>query len=197
MRWLGRILGSLFGGGRNVVTETAEVFRPNAEAADQRSADAQSAALQQMAAEFGAGGGWFNRLVNGLNRLPRPLIAFGIVGLFVAAMADPVWFASRMEGLTLVPDQLWTLMGVVVAFYFGAREMHKLRSGAMAREAARIQGQAPRVAENIRNLEALRDGSSPGEGGTGTDAVDALAVPREAVAEDNPALQAWRADRGR
>lgn len=193
MGLIGRIFTTVFGGGRNVVAETAEAFRPNAEAADQRSADAQSAALQQMAAEFGAGGGWFNRLVNGLNRLPRPVIAFGIVGLFVAAMVDPVWFASRMEGLTLVPDQLWTLMGVVVAFYFGAREMHKLRSGGMAKEAARIHGQAPQVAANIQAYDDLRQRSPdrPGAADSGPDADTTLEAVSAATSE-NPALAEWQ-----
>ena len=35
------------------------------------------------------GAGWFDRLVNGLNRLPRPLLAFGTLGLFIYAMIDP------------------------------------------------------------------------------------------------------------
>mgnify|MGYP005847192721 CR=1 FL=1 len=191
MGLIGKLLGALLGGGRNVIRETAEVFRPNAEAADQRSADAQGAALQQMAAEFGGGNGWFHGLVNGLNRLPRPLIAFGVLALFLSAMVDPVWFAARMEGLTLVPEQLWTLMGIIVAFYFGAREMHKLRSGAMAKEAARIHAQTPRVVENIRSIEALR-ADSPGAASAGTDAVVEVSATQ---AGNNPALEEWRSQR--
>ena len=192
MGLIGSIFGALFGGGRNVIKETAEVFRPNAEAADQRAADAQGAALRQMAAEFGGGGGWFHGLVNGMNRLPRPLIAFGVLGLFLSAMVDPVWFSARMEGLTLVPEPLWTLMGIIVAFYFGARELHKLRSGHMAKEAARIHSQTPRVVENIRGLEALR-ADSPSAAATGTDAAAEVVATQ---AEDNPALEEWRAQRG-
>jgi len=191
MGLIGRIFGTLFGHGRNVIAETAEVFRPNAEASAQREANARGAALRQMAAEFGSGRGWFHGLVNALNRLPRPLIAFGVVGLFVSAMVDPVWFAARMEGLTLVPEPLWTILGIVIAFYFGAREMHKLRSGRMASEAARIQAQTPRVVENIRALEALR-ADSPGAADPGP---DARATLRAVAADANPALADWRARR--
>ena len=191
MGMIGRIFGSLFGGGRNVIVETAEVFRPNAEASDQRTAEAQASALQQMAAEFGGGNGAFNGLVNGLNRLPRPLITFGVLGLFISAMIDPIWFASRMEGLTLVPEPLWTLMGIIVGFYFGARELHKFRSGQMAREAARIQDQTGQVVENIRALEALR-ADSPGAADPGPDARATLNAVRAA---ENPALEDWRAGR--
>jgi hypothetical protein len=42
-------------------------------------------------------------------------------------MADPVGFAGRMQGLALVPDQLWWLLGAIVSFYFGARELHYFR----------------------------------------------------------------------
>jgi hypothetical protein len=65
--------------------------------------------------------------VNGLNRLPRPFLALGTVGLFVYAMMDPQAFSQRMVGLSAVPEPLWWLLGAVVAFYFGARETHYFR----------------------------------------------------------------------
>jgi hypothetical protein len=68
-------------------------------------------------------------LVNGLNRLPRPLLALGTLALFVYAMADPDGFARRMQALATVPEPLWWLLGAVVAFYFGAREAHHARLG--------------------------------------------------------------------
>ena len=69
---VGDILRVLFGGGGNVVRETAEVFRVNAEAADARAAAMQRAALDQMAAEFRPEGrGLFDRVIDALNRLPR------------------------------------------------------------------------------------------------------------------------------
>jgi hypothetical protein len=67
-------------------------------------------------------------MVNGLNRLPRPMLAFGTIGLFCYAMADPQAFALRMVGLNAVPEPLWWLLGAVVAFYFGARETYYFRN---------------------------------------------------------------------
>ena len=120
------VAGALFGGGRNIITETAEVFRVNAEAEAERDASASHAALAQFAAEFaGARQGWFDRLIDGLNRLPRPMMAFGVIGLFAAAMADPLWFSARMAGIALVPEPLWWLLGAIVSFYFGARHQAK------------------------------------------------------------------------
>ena len=110
-------LNVLFGGGRNVVVETAEVFRENAEKAGVRSAATQQAALRSFAAEFARRrSSRFDRLIDGLNRLLRPALAFGTLGLFMSAMVDPVWFAARMQGIALVPEPLWWLMGAIVSF---------------------------------------------------------------------------------
>jgi hypothetical protein len=120
------LMSMLFGDGRNVLAETAEVFRANEEHNAQRAADHKKEVLQQFAAEFAkANTGLFDRLVDGLNRLPRPMLALGTIALFVSAMSDPVWFASRMEGIALVPEPLWWLMGAIVSFYFGARHQAK------------------------------------------------------------------------
>ena len=54
-----------------------------------------------------------------------------------------------MQGLALVPEQLWWLLEVIVSFYFGARELHKIRSGGMAKEAARILQHTPLMAQSI------------------------------------------------
>ena len=36
-------------------------------------------------------------------------------------MVNPIWFASRMQGIALVPQPLWWLMGAIVSSYFVAR----------------------------------------------------------------------------
>lgn len=109
--------------------DVAEVFRPNATRQMELGHDAFTAAQATMAAEFryGRGGKWDN-FINGFNRLPRPLLALGTLGLFVFAMIDPSRFITRMQGLGYVPEPLWWLLGAIVAFYFGARETHHLRA---------------------------------------------------------------------
>lgn len=111
----------------------AEVFTPSATKRMELSAKVRGDALKEFSEEFGTTPfGWFDRLVNGLNRLPRPLLAFGAIGLFVYAMFDPQAFALRMVGLNAVPEPLWWLLGAVVAFYFGARETYYFRNRATA-----------------------------------------------------------------
>ena len=165
---IGPILGTLFGSSRNVVAETAEVFRVNAEKEAGRAHELSAAALAQFAAEFAhPRRGLFDRMVDGLNRLPRPLMAFGVLGLFVSAMTDPVWFADRMIGLAAVPEPLWWLLGAVVGFYFGAR--HQSKSQDWQRE----------LAAGLATATALRRAAGRADTGSGS-------------GEPNAALDAWR-----
>ena len=150
-----QIFSSIFGDGRNVIVETAQVFRENAEGAGVREAAIKQQAMQQYAAEFTVlRQGWFDRLMDGLNRLPRPFLAFGTIGLFIVAMVDPVWFSIRMQGIALVPDPLWWLMGAIVSFYFGAR--HQAHSQNFQRSIAETMARVPTVVANTRALEPLR-----------------------------------------
>ena len=132
MGLIGRILGapaatSAIG---QAATSVAEVFTPNATKKMQAAHDAYVAALGEYGAEYQySRDGWFDRFVNGLNRLPRPMLALGTLGLFVYAMIDPDGFSRRMIGLNNVPDALWWLLAAIVGFYFGAREAHYFRSG--------------------------------------------------------------------
>ncbi len=187
MGLIGGLIELLFGGGRNVVRETAEVFRENAEAGAQRSAGLQEATLTQFASEFSRGGSGFDRVMDGVNRIPRPALALGTLGLFVSAMSDPVWFAQRMQGLSLVPEPLWWLLGVVVSFYFGAR--HQVKAQNFQREIAMTMARVPAVVENLSVLKSLQPGD-PGVADAGPDAALSLAALSP---NHNSALEDWKA----
>lgn len=169
------LFGWLFGGGSagamQGVTNTVRAVVGDRAALDAQNAAIQNGAMGQLAAEFRSGPkGWFDALVDGLNRLPRPVLAFSILGLFAFAMMDPVSFTARMQGLAHVPDPLWWIMGTVIAFYFGARESHHMRQFRAA-SPADVQS----TVNTIRAIEAVGEvGASP-QGVSG-----------------NPALDAWR-----
>lgn len=134
MGLIGQVFGTAAGTQAvgDAVGRMAEVFVPNATKQAQSAADAYRAALDEYGAEFQyATPGFFDRLVNGLNRLPRPFLAFGTLGLFTYAMIDPLKFAQRMVGLGYVPEPLWWLLTAIVGFYFGAREAHYFRTRQM------------------------------------------------------------------
>lgn len=178
--------GLLFGRGGNIVAETAHVFRENAEAAAQRAAGLQTGALEQFASEFAVPRkGGFDRFMDGVNRLPRPMMALGTLGLFVAAMVDPIWFASRMQGIALVPEPLWWLLGAIVSFYFGAR--HQAKGQEFRRSVAETMAQVGTVTSNVRALEAQEQGAR---------VQPAMAPQPTSMAEPNAALEEWRAGRG-
>lgn len=173
MGMIERVFTLLFGGGRNVLRETAEVFTENSDQGAERVLLMHERALAQHGAEFQARQmGWFDRFMDGVNRLPRPALALGTLFLFVSAMVDPLWFAARMQGLALVPEPLWWLLGAVVSFYFGAR--HQAKGQEFQHSLAQTLARAPAVARQIALLNRARDARDE---------------------QDNAALSDWRGDR--
>lgn len=131
----------------------AEILRGNKREEAAAEHEEFIASLAQLSKEFEqAQTSWFDRLINGLNRIPRPALALGTLGLFVYAMVDPLAFAARMQGLILVPDPLWWLLGAIVSFYFGARELHYFRS-----QSPRVGfDDLARVTDAQRRIEEMR-----------------------------------------
>lgn len=111
-----------------------------------------TAVQQQFAAEFRRLDRriWFDSLIDGLNRLPRPVIVVMIIGYFLASCRDPEEFQIINLSLDAVPERMWLIAGVIVTFYFGARELQKSRdqkSMALSAEA---------FAEQQRRINTLR-----------------------------------------
>ena len=100
------------------------------------------ASLQQFAAEFHGRERrtWWDSLVDGLNRLPRPLITLGILAFFVLAPLEPVRFLEVAKVYEIMPDGFWALLSVIVAFYFGGRMQLKRQD--MAVNGRRLAGGA-------------------------------------------------------
>lgn len=150
MSWFSAITG-LF----RPAKELVEVFKPNAEEEAERAhaeriavSEQDMASLQQFASEFAARQNrtWWDSTVDGLNRLPRPLITLGILAFFVLAPLDPVRFLEIAKVYEIMPDGFWALLGVVIAFYFGGRM--QLKGQDMA-----VRG---KTVEAARDLIALR-----------------------------------------
>jgi hypothetical protein len=115
--------------------------------------------LRQLAAELHprARRTRWDAFIDGLNRLPRPLIMLSVGALFVLAPLDPLRFAQIARAYELLPDGFWALLSVIVAFYFGGRirldrEDMAIRGGALAAarevlavQRARERGEAARA----------------------------------------------------
>ena len=119
----GTIFGAIFGGGRNVVTETVEVFRENAEKGAQRSHDYDTAALAQYAAEFHARSNRtiFDALADALNRLVRPVVTLCLLYPLFLGPTFPDYIAKVLEIWAKLPEYYWGLLALVIPFYFGGR----------------------------------------------------------------------------
>lgn len=186
------ILAVLFGGSRNVVKETAEVFRVNAEAEAGRELNLQGQVLEQFGQEFRlTERSRFDQVMDALNRVPRPAMALGTIGLFAAAMVDPVWFAARMAGIALVPEPLWWLLAAIVSFYFGAR--HQAKGQQFQRDLAQTIARVPQVVQTVRDVEALRD-VTPARAQGAPEPAGPVAI--SSADEPNAALSDWLASRG-
>lgn len=165
---LASIFSFLFGGGQNVVKDTLEVFRPNAEANAQRVAEYKTAALAQYAAEFHARSNrnWIDSLADGLNRLIRPVVTIMILFPLYATVKNPEVMAKVWTALSTLPEGYWAVAGLVLSFYFGGRMQVKALNSATMGAAA----------------QALTALSSDEE-------VD-VAI------DSNPALEDWRKNQG-
>lgn len=172
------LLRLIFGGGGGglirAATETVRAVAGDQAARDVQGLEVRTSTLDQFGSEFArAPRGWFDAMVDGLNRLPRPVLAFATLALFAFAMWDPVSFSARMQGIALIPEPLWWLMGTVVAFYFGAREAAHFRA-AKAPDAAQVAA----VQAAVRTIQPP-DPSPP-----------------EPPASENAALEDWRTGGG-
>lgn len=91
---------------------------------DKYDADNQGAVHSQFAAEFRENRNWFDSLIDGLNRLPRPIFAYGTIYLFYLCWSDPDTFVAGAVNLKLMPQEGWWILGTIVVFFFGGR-LHK------------------------------------------------------------------------
>ncbi len=115
----------------------------------------------------------YDRLMDAVNRLPRPLMVLGSLALLGSALLAPDWFAARMEALSDMPEALWWIIGAVLSLHFGAR--YQDHAQAFQREMAAPA--APAVPADL----AI---ASPG--------ADARLVLGTLQPGPNPALDAWR-----
>jgi hypothetical protein len=107
-------------------------------------------ALEQFAAEFQprAERTRWDAFIDGLNRVPRPLITLAVLGFFLLAPLDPLRFAQIARAYELMPDGFWALLSIIVAFYFGGRMQLK-------RQDVAIRGGALEVARELLALQRL------------------------------------------
>lgn len=63
----------------------------------------------------------WDSFVDGLNRLPRPIIAFMVIGAIIWAPINPIKFNIVMQSYAIVPMWLAAIFGQVILLFFGGR----------------------------------------------------------------------------
>jgi len=157
MAWW-NVIGNIFTGGK----EVAEVFVENKEKKGQRTHEAvmaemgrDLASLQQFSTEFHSRQNrtWWDSFIDGLNRLPRPLIAAAVLGFFVLAPLDPQRFLEIAKAYELMPPGYWGLLSVVITFYFGGRMQLKSQDMAVKKEAVTAAKELVAMRKEFRKLD--------------------------------------------
>lgn len=169
----GWITGGVISSGADAVKNVAEVWRPNAEARAQREHDANAAVLGQFADEFHERKNRtaLDSIADALNRLVRPVIALSVIGFFLYAPIDPAQMLKIAAAYEKMPLGFWSLMTVIIGFYFGGRMQLKSQDFA-------VKGGALAAAKNMieqrkafRELAADDEDQAPGVEVTGENSV--------------------------
>jgi hypothetical protein len=157
MAWW-NFIGDLFTGGK----EVAEVFVENKENRGERQHEEKMAdigrdlaSLQQFSAEFHQreNRSWWDSFVDGLNRLPRPLLTIAILGFFILAPLNPAKFLEIAKAYELMPPGYWALLSVIIGFYFGGRMQIKAQDMAVKKDAVQAAKDLVTMRKEFRELD--------------------------------------------
>lgn len=148
-----------------IIGGIVDTWQRGRQAVEQNKADREQQTLTQFAQEFVPATNWFDSLINGLNRLPRPLMVVWILYYFWLSWGDPGQFARINTGLSTVPEKMWEFLLIVVGFYFGLREFSHWREAskfkAVTQAAASVAISKQSAAEWLRSTHPdvqLKDG---------------------------------------
>ncbi|MFT5880189.1 MAG: hypothetical protein ACI86X_001316 [Moritella sp.] len=157
MAWW-NFIGDILKGGKGV----AEVFVENKENKGQRKHDQQiadidrdMASLNQFSTEFHTRENrtWWDSFVDGLNRLPRPLLTIAIISFFVLAPFDPARFIEIAKAYDLMPPGYWALLSVIIGFYFGGRMQLKSQDFTIKKDAVTAAKELIQIKKEFRQLD--------------------------------------------
>ena len=203
MHWLLQLLG---GGLFEKIDDLVKTIFGDKEARNSAIASEQQAVIAALAAEFqrATKPRFIDSLADGLNRLPRPLIAFAVIGVLIYAPIDPIGFSLAMQAYSLVPEWLALLFGQIILLYFGGRMLDKWNGRMKAPSLSEVQS----LTQGLSAIAALRP-KPQGEVFAPMPEADYRAamerpepLPDDAIREwnrrqgnasGNPSIAAWRA----
>ncbi|WP_133065434.1 3TM-type holin [Niveispirillum lacus] len=189
---LGKVLGALVGGGAQAMAAAVTPFTGDRLQDEASRHGEMLARFQQYGVEFADRQnrtGW-DSFIDGLNRLPRPAMALGVIGMFVWASADPAGFAVAAQAWALIPEEMWIVLGAIITFFFGDRTLLSIRriGGPSAEQVAAV------LAARAR-LDQTRAERSPDPAVSAEQYDRAMADPDIPLSDE--IIQEWNRRRGR
>jgi uncharacterized membrane protein YgcG len=160
MSWLsvGKLLGGGILDGVNSIIKTTTGDRTQEEANTHSEQDSATQAFAaEVAAQARTNRTWWDSFIDGLNRLPRPLMVFSVLGLFVYCFADPAGFSVRMQAFALVPEWLALVLAQVILLYFGGRMFENWPGKLSGPTKVQVQ----EVMASMRELRQLQKDEAP------------------------------------
>lgn len=142
--------------------ETVEIFKENAEHKGQRKHEEEMAdigrdlaSLQQFSTEFHERKQrtFWDSFVDGLNRLPRPILTISILSFFFLAPINPERFLIIAKSYEMMPTGYWALLSVIIGFYFGGRMQIKAQDMALKKDAVKAAKELVVMRKEFRKLE--------------------------------------------
>lgn len=124
--WLGKLGGMLFGSSdKGLVSDVSdavdrwspsETSRHKMALEDMKAGDSSQESAREM--KLRGGSTWFDSLVDGLNRLVRPVMTFWVFGILTGMLGIPTHLYN-------IPPMLWNIVWTIVTFWFGSRLVFK------------------------------------------------------------------------
>jgi len=150
MGWLTKIGGFLFGGGSGggIVTDISdavdrwnpsETTRHKMSIEDQKVGDNSQDSARGL--KLRGGSTWFDNLIDGLNRLVRPVMTFWVFGILTGMLGIPAHLMN-------IPPMLWNIIWTIITFWFGSRLVFK--------DVPKLFNKA-NVLKDVENMKKMQD----------------------------------------
>ena len=126
--WVTKLGGLLFGsnssdkGVIDSISDTVDKWSPSETTRhkmsieDQQAGDSSQESARRL--KLHSGSTWFDSLIDGLNRLVRPVMTFWVFGILTGMLGIPAHLAD-------IPPMLWNIIWTIVTFWFGSRMLFK------------------------------------------------------------------------
>lgn len=152
--FLGRLLAGGLSATAQGVARGIATFTGDKVQRESNTHDEQMAVFAQMAAEYSARQNrtWWDSFVDGLNRLPRPLMALSALGVLAWAPMDPISFSAAMQAYSLVPEWLALVLAQIILLFAGGRMLEKWNGRMKGPSAAEVAA----TLKSIQDIQSLR-----------------------------------------